>query len=111
LFTALAGPANGTFDGKSLLARRRVVRRAFVKDHRNIRAQDTLDFHGLLRTEKQRRAIQMRAEFNAVRLDLPDFGEAEDLEPAAVGQNRFFPIHEPVQPAGGTDDVKSGPDV
>ena len=53
----------------------------------------------------------MRAEFDAVRFDFPDFGEAENLEAAAVGEDRPFPIHEPVQSAGGADDVESGPDV
>ena len=53
----------------------------------------------------------MRAEFDAVRFDFPDFGEAEDLEAAAVGENRLFPIHEFVQPAGGADDVESGTQI
>ena len=29
----------------------------------------------------------MRAEFDAVRLDFPDLGEAEDLKSAAVGKD------------------------
>ena len=90
---------------------RRVVRRAFVEHHRDVRAEHALDFHRFLRAEKQRRAVEVRAEFDAVRFDFADFGEAEDLEAAAVGENRLFPIHEPVQPAGGADDVEPGPDV
>ena len=76
-----------------LLLGRRVVRRAFVKNHRDVRAEHALDFHRLLRTEKQRRAVEVRAEFDAVRLYFPDFGEAENLETAAVGENGQFPIH------------------
>ena len=89
----------------------RVVRRAFVEHHRDVRAEHALDFHGFLRPEKQQRAVQVRTELDAVLLDLADFREAENLEAAAVGQNRPVPIHELVQPAGGADDVEAGPDV
>ena len=58
-----------------------------------------------------KRAVNVRTEFDAVRLDFPDFGEAENLEAAAVGEDRPFPIHEFVQAAGGADDVESGPEV
>ena len=53
----------------------------------------------------------MRIELDAVRFDFPDPGKAENLVTAAVGENRQFPVHEPVQPAGGADDVESGPDA
>jgi len=53
----------------------------------------------------------VRAELDAVRLDFADFGQAENLEAAAIGQDRFVPVHEPMQTAGGGDDFESGPDV
>ena len=44
-----------------------------------------------LRAEKEQRAVEVRAKFDAVLLDFADFGEAEDLEAAAVGQDRPVP--------------------
>src|SRR5208337_1789107 len=90
---------------------RRVVGRAFVKHHGNVRAEDALDFHRFLRAEEERRAVEVRSELYAVRFDLPDFGEAENLEAAAVSEDGQFPVHEPVQAAGGAEDVQAGPDV
>jgi hypothetical protein len=111
LTAAFAGPADGAFHGELLFARRRIVRRTFVKDHGDVGAEHALDFHGFLRPDEQERAVQMRAEFHAVGLDLADFGEAEDLEPAAVRENGAFPVHELVQAAGGPDDVESRAEV
>ena len=53
----------------------------------------------------------MRTEFHAVRFDFADFGEAENLEAAAVGENGLVPVHEFVQPAGGADDVEAGAQI
>src|SRR6266545_2235657 len=53
----------------------------------------------------------MRTEFDSVLLDLADFRQAEDLESAAIGENRRGPVDEPVQPARGADDVETGADV
>src|SRR5208282_857250 len=61
--------------------------------------------------EEQRRAVHMRIELDAVWFDFPDSGKAENLVTAAVGENRQFPVHEPMQPASGANDVESGPDV
>src|SRR5580704_14581116 len=43
LFAAFARPADGAFHGVALLTRGRVVRRAFVKDHCDVRAERPLD--------------------------------------------------------------------
>ena len=53
----------------------------------------------------------MRAELDPVRLDFPDARETEDLESAAVGQNRERPIHEFVQAARRANDVHAWPDI
>ena len=53
----------------------------------------------------------MRTKFDAVFFYFANFGEAENLEAAAVGENRLVPIHELVQAAGGADDVEAGPQV
>ena len=49
--------------------------------------QFALDRHRLFGTEEQQRAVQVRAELNAVGLDLADRRQAEDLEAAAVRQD------------------------
>jgi hypothetical protein len=40
--------------------------------------------------------------------DFGDLGQTEDLETAAVGQNRTFPAHEVVQAAQLADDFSAG---
>src|SRR5258708_3553437 len=50
----------------------------------------------------------MRTKLDAVRLDLSDSRQAENLKAAAVGQNRIRPIDELMQTAGGANDVHTG---
>ena len=52
--------------------------------------------------------IQMRAEFDALVGDLPQAAEAENLEPAGVGQNGVRPRHEAVQAAHAADQFMAG---
>ena len=47
----------------------------------------------------------------AVFAHLQQFGQGEDLEAAAVGQDRAGPVHKPVQPAKRFDDLAAGPQV
>src|SRR5690606_25135687 len=61
-------------------------------------------------SEEQARAIEVIAELHAVGSDLADPGEAEDLEPAAIREDRQRPVHELVKAAGGGDHFESGPD-
>src|SRR5262244_1604821 len=51
----------------------------------------------------------MRAELHALFPNLPQIAEAEDLEPAAVGQNRAIPRDELAQPAEIEDGFVAGP--
>ena len=81
------------------------------KHHGDVRAKLALDIHGFLRPQKEQRTVQVRPKLHAVRLDLANVGQAEDLEPAAVRQDRLRPIDKLVQPAGGADDVQPGPNV
>ena len=46
-----------------------------------------------------------------MRLDLPDFGETEDLKTSAVGQDRQGPIDKLMQAARRFDDLQSGADI
>ena len=69
-----------------------------------------LNPHRHFRREESLRAVEVRAEFHALFPDLPQFAEAEDLEPAAVGQNRAIPRDEFAQPAQIEDGFVSGPE-
>ena len=51
----------------------------------------------------------MRSEDDLFVINRRQLGEAEDLKPAAVGQNRAVPIHQPVQAAQLFDDVGPRP--
>ena len=110
LGAAFGGPAQGALDGGAQLARGAGVRRAIVEDHGNVGPQRLLDGHDF-RAEKQQRAIQVRAELDAVGVNLANRGQAEHLETAAVSEYRQRPVHKPVQPAGGADDVETGAKV
>ncbi len=79
------------------------VRRAFVKDHHDVRAQVALDLHRLFRPHEHLGAIHRRSEGHALLLDLAHRPQAEHLETAGVGQNRAFPLHEIVQVTVGLD--------
>jgi hypothetical protein len=111
LLATFLRPADGALDSVALVARGRVVRRAFVEHHCDVRAERALNFHRFLRPEKQLRAIQMRAELDAVRLDLANLGKAEHLKSAAVREDGFLPVDEIVQSARRADDVHAGADV
>src|SRR5204863_5886833 len=52
----------------------------------------------------------MRAKLDAVRFDFANFGEAEDLEAAAVSEDGAGAIDELMQTARGLDDLQAGPD-
>ena len=69
-----------------------------------------LDLHCFSGAEKQQRTVQVRTELDAVRLDFSNFGQAENLESAAVGQDRVGPVDEFVQAAGRANDFDAGPD-
>src|SRR5436190_1276639 len=108
LLAAFAGPADSAFDGGAHVAASRGMRRAIIEDHCDVRPENTLDFHRLLRPKKKEGAVQMRPELDAVRFDFADVREAEDLKAAAVGKDRQLPIDELMQPAGFADDIHPG---
>ena len=53
----------------------------------------------------------MGLELRAILGDAAPLGEAEDLIPAAVGEDRPLPPDEPVQPAGARDEIVTGPQI
>ena len=111
LFAAFLRPTDGALHGQALFPGGRIVRRTFIETHRDIRTERALNLHRFFRPEKQFGTIEVRTEFHTVRLHFADLGEAEDLEPAAVGEDGLLPIHEGVQAAGELDDVHAGADV
>ena len=108
LRAAFRRPAERARDGFLRRLGGAVVGRTFVKDHGDVRAEQPLDFHRFLRPEKKRRAIQVRTELDAVGGDFADFGQTENLEAAAVGQNGAGPAHKLVQAAGGAENLQAG---
>jgi len=111
LFAAFGGPAHRALDSVAHFVRRGGVGGAFVEAHGDVGGEHTLDVHGFLGTEEQKRAVKMRAEFHAVLLDFANLGEAENLEAAAVGENGFGPVDELVEITGGGDDVEAGAEM
>ena len=53
----------------------------------------------------------MRAELHAIRRDLAQFTQAEDLEAAGVSQHGAVPAHELVDSAGAADQLVSGTEI
>ena len=68
-----------------------------------------LDGHGPLRRDGHQPAVDVRAEDGLLFGHFDAMGEAEQLEAAAIGQDRPVPAHEAVQPAQRGDDLFAGP--
>ncbi len=60
--------------------------------------------------EPVRRAVEVRAEGDALLVELPQLGEAHHLEAAGIGEDGAGPVHEPVQPAQPLHPVRAGPE-
>ena len=101
----LLGPADGAGHGD--FARGAVARvgRALVEHHRDVRAERVLDVEAVLHVEEQLVAVEVRAEVDALVGDRAELREREDLEAAAVRQDRLVPVHELVETAGGADNL------
>ena len=101
-------PAQGLLDrllGPLALAG---VGQAFVEDHRDVRADDALHLHRLLRPEEELVAVDMGVEAAPFLGDFAHPGERKDLEAARIGEDRPVPAHEAVKPAGGREDLRAG---
>ena len=70
-----------------------------IKGHCNGGTQVCLDLHTLLRAHKDAVAVQMGSKGHAFFRDLAQFGKAEHLESAAVGQDGAVPAGKLVQAA------------
>ena len=70
-----------------------------VEGHEDIRAQPLLRLHRFLRGHEVLGAVDMRFERQPLFAHLMQRGEAENLVPAAVGEDAAVPRLEAVQPA------------
>jgi hypothetical protein len=101
-------PLSGTLDRSRSIFLFTRIRRTFIERHHHIRTQDRLNVHHALRCQEMFVPVNVRPEFDAVISELAPICKAEDLIPAAIGQDRFLPAHEIVQAAGCPDDLKAG---
>ena len=74
-------------------------RRALVESHGDVGPQDLLHEHRFLRAQKHLLAVDVALEGHALVADVPEVGQAVDLETAAVGKYGTIPGHELVQAA------------
>src|SRR5208283_1871087 len=98
LFGAL-GPANRALYGLRGVLIGNGIWSAFVKAHHDVGAQVSLDADSRLGGEQVAGAVDVRLKPDSFFFDFVYPGQAEDLEPAAVGQYRMVPAHKFVKPA------------
>src|SRR5690625_3735854 len=103
-------PAQGQLHGLTGLFFSGRVRRAFVKNHDDVRAQRTLYFHGLFRPKKHPGSVNRRRKSHAFRADLASFGQAEHLTPARIGQYGPVPGAEILQVTVGFNHFNARPE-
>ena len=80
---------------------------AFIEGHHDVGTYGALDVHHVLGREEQFTAVDMRRETYAFFGHLADVGEREDLEAAAVGEDRTCPSLEGVQSTGLTEYLRT----
>ena len=89
----------------------RVAGAALVQGHDDVRADDALGVHVVLRGKGMAGAVDMRGEPASFLGKLADGREGEDLEAAAVRQDGPVPVLELVQAAGLPEGVQAGTEV
>ena len=96
---AAPGPAQRQFHRRPRLLFRRRIGRALVEDHRHVGVQVVLHLYRTLGRQLDGVAVDRRLEADALLAELAELGQREDLEAAAVGDQRPLPAHELVQAA------------
>ena len=110
-FLAAAEPSCGAVAGIAGVVVFGGVFDAFVKRHGDGGAEVGLDSHAFFRSHENALAVDVGGELHALLGDLAEGGQGEDLESAAVGQNRLGPVHELVQAPHVVDELVAGADV
>ena len=101
----LLGPADGAVHGDFAGGAVARVGRALVEHHRDVGAERVLDVEAVLHVEEQLVAVEVGTEVDAFVGDRAELREREDLEAAAVREDRLVPVHELMETAGGADDL------
>ena len=79
-----------------------------IEHHRDVAAECLLDLDRVFRGQPDDRAIEVAFEGSGLFGDLVQIAEAEDLETAAVGEDRAVPEHHAVKAAEFFDDFVTG---
>ena len=87
------------------------ILRALIECHDDVGSQPDLRRHGTLRTEKVRRAIEVRPERHSLLIELAQLAKAEYLESSRIRQKRPIPGHKPMQPAHPPHDLHPRPQI
>ena len=82
--------------------------RTLIEHHDDVGAEGILHGHAALGVEANKFAVDVAFEGDAVVVDLVEVGEGEDLESAAVGEDRAGPGHEFVEIAQCRDGFLAG---
>ena len=83
--------------------------RTDVERHRQVHAEFGLQVHRPLGSQEMLRSVFRALKLDAVRRDLPAGGQAHDLKPSRVRQDRPGPSDERVKTAGPADDLDPRP--
>ncbi len=102
-------PVDGAIDGDFPVFGIGFERWTFVEDHGDVRPEIFLDLNGFFGCQFEQVSIDVRPKHGRLVGDLSQVGEAVDLEPATVGENRAIPLHELMEPAEFGDEVVSRP--
>src|SRR6185369_16650886 len=99
------GPAHGALHRIACLRLSGWPGRAVIEAHGDVGPQRALHIHRICGCEVHLTAIDGRSETHPLLADLAQFGEAEHLEAARVGEDGFLPVHEAMQPPMCLDDL------
>src|SRR5579872_3017127 len=106
--TAL-GPASGSFHRLFDVILGRGVRNTFIKSHDDIRPDFVLESRRRFGRHFPGTAVQMGVKFNTFFGYFSKVRQAEDLEPAAIGQDWFIPMHKGMESPSLLDQIRSRP--
>ena len=100
---AAGKPAMGAIGGISHCQGIRGQTDEMIERHHDIGSPTELQFHRQLRSELTVAAVDVGAKRDSVLANPHVPGQAENLEPPAIGEDGTIPTHEPMQPASGDE--------
>ena len=108
---AAEGPAEGEVEAFGGVGFGDWPWRAVVEEHGDVGAEDGLDFHAFFGADEAFGAVEVALEVDSGLSDFAEFGEREDLEAAAVGEEWAVPCGEGVEAAEVAEDVAAWSEV